>query len=131
MVGLEIWRNIRAYLLMLYPRDNPEWDATDWAHLAWWRGNEVGVKQVTLALWAHPAWWRGNEVGVKQVTLALTLALDGMDDGSGVYGYAELEALRRRILQLRKDTNEPRVVPPEAKYGAGDLDGEPGPGDGD
>jgi hypothetical protein len=110
MVGLEIWRNIRAYLLMLYPRDNPEWDATDWAHLAWWRGNEVGVKQVTLAL---------------------TLALDGMDDGSGVYGYAELEALRRRILQLRKDTNEPRVVPPEAKYGAGDLDGEPGPGDGD
>ncbi len=49
---------------------------------------------------AHPAWWRGNDAGVAVTVARLTDILDGKDDGEGVIGYAPLEALRRRLLVL-------------------------------
>jgi hypothetical protein len=60
--------------------DDPQWDGTDAA---------------------HPAWWRGNDRGCRFVTQLLTDALDGKDDGGGWMGYPPLEALRRRLLALR------------------------------
>lgn len=56
--------------------DNPEWDATDAA---------------------HPAWWRGNDAGVAVTVQGLGDVLDGKDNGTGVVGYEPLETLRRRL----------------------------------
>lgn len=60
--------------------DNPEWDGTDAA---------------------HPAWWRGNDAGVAATVRILADAMDGKDNGRGVIGYAPLEALRRRVIAAR------------------------------
>lgn len=60
--------------------DNPEWDGTDAA---------------------HPAWWRGNDAGVAATVRILADAMDGKDNGRGVIGYAPLEALRRRVIAVR------------------------------
>src|SRR5262245_8507268 len=59
--------------------DEPELDATDYA---------------------HPAWWRGNDTGVAVVVAKLEDALNGRDDGTGVIGYEPLERLRRRLLDI-------------------------------
>lgn len=68
--------------------DNPQWDGTDAA---------------------HPAWWRGNDRGCRFVTQLLTDALDGKDDGGGWMGYPPLEALRRRLLAI---ADHREVLPP-------------------
>lgn len=67
-----------AYLDML-ARGDPQWDGTDAA---------------------HPAWWRGNDRGVEQVVERLTEVLDGKDNGSGVLNFPPLESLRRRLLGI-------------------------------
>ena len=59
--------------------DKPECDGTDFAHPAFWRGEEYGV--------------RGTVMRIRQI-------LDGSDDGKGVIGNEELETLRRDILKL-------------------------------
>jgi hypothetical protein len=68
--------------------DDPQWDGTDAA---------------------HPAWWRGNDRGCRFVTQRLTDALDGKDDGAGWIGYPPLEALRRRLLAI---ADHREVLPP-------------------
>lgn len=68
--------------------DDPQWDGTDAA---------------------HPAWWRGNDRGCRFVTQRLTDALDGKDDGAGWIGYPPLEALRRRLLDI---ADHREVLPP-------------------
>jgi hypothetical protein len=67
---------------------DPQWDGTDAA---------------------HPAWWRGNDRGCRFVTQRLTDALDGKDDGAGWIGYPPLEALRRRLLAI---ADHREVLPP-------------------
>jgi hypothetical protein len=62
--------------------DHPDWDATDAA---------------------HPAWWRGNDRGVQATAERIQSALDGSDDGSGVIGSKELERARRGVLALRAE----------------------------
>jgi hypothetical protein len=105
------WTRLRWYLGWLNgPPDDPDWDATDWA---------------------HPAWWRGEEHGIGMTVLLVTEMLDGEDDGAWVYGNAALEQLRRRILNLRKDTHGSGVIQSQEKYGTGDHSGEPGSGGGD
>lgn len=60
--------------------DDPQWDATDAA---------------------LPAWWRGHDHGANAVIRRLRDAVDGKDDGAGVMS-GELERLRRDILKLRE-----------------------------
>lgn len=52
--------------------------------------------------YAHPAYWRGSEAGVRGATMRMRQAAEGHDDGSGVIGSPELEKVRRMILDLRK-----------------------------
>lgn len=35
------------------PEDNPEWDATDYAHPAWWRGGDYATEMVSKTLLGH------------------------------------------------------------------------------
>lgn len=51
---------------------------------------------------AHPAWWRGNDMGVASATRRIQKTLDGKDDGSGVIACPELEKARRDVLELRR-----------------------------
>lgn len=60
--------------------DDPEWDATDFA---------------------HPAWWRGHVHGVTGAAAVIRAALDGKDDGHGTIGDPELERARREVMALR------------------------------
>ena len=62
---------------LLYP-DNPNLDCTDWA---------------------HPAWWRGNDAGVASVCKMLHEIIDGKYP-TGTVGYEPLEKLRWRIQGL-------------------------------
>jgi len=62
---------------LVYP-DNPELDATDWA---------------------HPAWWRGNDRGVEATCEMLHAIIDGKYP-QGTVGYEPLERLRWRIQGL-------------------------------
>lgn len=62
--------------------DNPEFDGTDGA---------------------HPAFWRGQDDGVRGTVMRIDQILDGKDDGRGVVGYEPLEKLRRRLLAMIKE----------------------------
>lgn len=59
-------------------RDRPETDATDYA---------------------HPAWWRGNDAGVAAVVAMLSKHLDG-EPVVGTVNYAPLQAVRARVAAL-------------------------------
>jgi len=61
--------------------DNPELDATDGA---------------------HPAWWRGHDHGADAICREATKILDGEDSGAGK-AREPWETLRRRLLWLRAD----------------------------
>lgn len=58
--------------------DDPSLDATDFA---------------------HPAWWRGEEYAIRQICAKISNILDGKDKGTGVY-QEPFESLRRRLLRL-------------------------------
>lgn len=62
---------------------------------------------------AHAAWWRGADHATKMVVDMLTKALDGQDDGHGVVQCDELEALRRRLIDLwyRQVITREKAVP--------------------
>src|ERR1043166_9002424 len=60
--------------------DDPDFDGTDAAHPAFWRGHD------------HGCW--GTIERIKQV-------VDGKDDGRGVMGTIALEDIRRRLLAQR------------------------------
>lgn len=62
-----------------YIEDNPEFDNTDFA---------------------HPAFWRGQDDGINGACRVLEKVLDGKDDGGGAIGSKRLEDLRRRLLKL-------------------------------
>jgi len=57
---------------------------------------------------AHPAWWRGNDAGVESTCVAVHRALDGKDDGAGVAA-EPWESLRRRLLAMAR-LPDPRDV---------------------
>lgn len=80
-MGIEEVCEVLELLLIaaLHP-DDPELDATDGA---------------------HPAWFRGEEHATKRVVGRLQKAIDGDDDGAGGISYAPLEKLRRDILALK------------------------------
>jgi len=65
--------------------DNPELDATDAA---------------------HPAWWRGNEAGLICTVRVLNERMDKYPDVHGVYGSPELQQLWQRIAALQKRVAE-------------------------
>lgn len=60
-------------------RDDPEADGTDYA---------------------HPAWWRGNDAGVATLCRAIEALLDGQEPVGAVSG-AEWDRVRRRVWELR------------------------------
>ena len=60
-------------------KDDPELDATDFA---------------------HPAWWRGHINGCEGTCMRIERILEGQDDGSGVLGNKKLESLRRKLLKI-------------------------------
>lgn len=70
-----------------------------WANDPQWDGTDA----------AHPAWWRGSDRGCEAATQILTDALNGKDDGHGVIGHAPLETLRRRLLAI---ADHREVLPP-------------------
>lgn len=49
----------------------------------------------------HPAFYRGEQYGASQVLRRIKKILSGEDEGHGVIGDPELEAIRREILSLR------------------------------
>lgn len=51
---------------------------------------------------AHPAFWRGVDDGVRGAVMRIREVLDGKDSGSGVLGNKELEQLRRDVLTLKR-----------------------------
>ena len=62
--------------------DNPEWDGTDLA---------------------HPAWWRGNDVGVDSTVLVIQEILNNIESGKenvGTFGSQKLNMLRDRLYQM-------------------------------
>lgn len=64
-----------------HKNDDPELDATDYA---------------------HPAWWRGEEHAVEMLVHRMEKILDGKDSEAGIMGHAGLEKVRRRIIELVK-----------------------------
>lgn len=58
---------------------------------------------------AHPAWWRGNDRGVAATVEALNKILDSGRDG-GTFGYRPLEELANRIAALRYPAAIPEVL---------------------
>ena len=52
VIRLGVLRDLYERVLWV---DNPEWDGTDGAHPAWWRGQEDGVKGAVTRLGRH---WR-------------------------------------------------------------------------
>lgn len=74
--------------LKLIP-DDPEADGTDYA---------------------HPAYWRGSDAGVRGAVMRIRQAIDGHDDGSGVIGDSDLEDVRRKILAMREQIGSLRVT---------------------
>lgn len=92
--GLAMWkcpscerRNLesqaRCYACMTF-RNKPLpdckfWDATDYA---------------------HPAWWRGSDYGCFAAASRIQDVLDGTDTGAGVIASKELEKVRREVLKL-------------------------------
>lgn len=61
-------------------QDNPFWDATDYAHAAWWRGCDYGCQTTANAL--------------------QTIAVTGKH--SGVFGGKEIEEAAQAIMTLHK-----------------------------
>ncbi len=64
--------------------DNPELDCTDFA---------------------HPAWWRGNDAGVASLVQIINGILDEpflAEARGGTFGYPPLNALRTRLIALAK-----------------------------
>lgn len=57
---------------------------------------------------AHPAWWRGNEAGCLGTAERFQKILDGKDDGHGVISHPKLESVRRQILRLKKTVDRLR-----------------------
>lgn len=63
--------------------DNPEWDCTDFA---------------------HPAWWRGHDYTMDIVIKKITEILDGEDEVEGDYSNAnDWHKLRSRVRDLVKE----------------------------
>ena len=63
--------------------DNPDWDATDAAHPAWWRGEKYGIFEMAALI---PEWIRGEK-------------LDGAH-------YPEVEAARAAITAQRLEIGD-------------------------
>lgn len=64
--------------------DNPQWDCTDAA---------------------HPAWWRGEKWGVYKAAELIADILSGKDTGKGVMN-EPLETMRRSVFELKKERDE-------------------------
>lgn len=79
---LHLWDDQQAEVERL--RDDPECDATDLA---------------------HPAWWRGNDAGVHATVEVIRRVLDSGLDG-GVSGYKPLQEIRERIERLRESQRD-------------------------
>jgi hypothetical protein len=60
---------------------------------------EAGADDCTP--YASPAYLRGESDGVRGACARITDALEGRDSGRGVFGDADLETLRRRVLSLQ------------------------------
>lgn len=56
---------------------------------------------------AHPAYWRGQDKVVQLFIKKVEKILNGKDDGSGVTNPKEFERLRRRMLQTPPDWMQP------------------------
>lgn len=65
-----------------YQLDNPFWDGTPGAHPAWWRGNDQGVEAVC--------------------NIVLDILNKKVTESVGTYGYAKLNEIRVRLLELCK-----------------------------
>ena len=68
--------------LIQLAKDDPEMDATDFA---------------------HPAWWRGNDQGVIVLCGMINKILDGNDAGRGT-SREPWESTRRRLIQLARSS---------------------------
>jgi hypothetical protein len=77
--------------------DNPDWDSTDAA---------------------HPAWWRGNDAGVEAVVKIVGGILDG--DKPGTHGSKTLTALVQRLARVRAEAKR-ETVERAAREGEGDA----------
>ncbi len=74
-------------------QDDPEWDGTDAA---------------------HPAWWRGNDAGYRSITRMIEGILDGTYDGSGVSA-EPWESVKQRLVMLVRSKPTQSPPPPEQR----------------
>lgn len=74
-------------------------------------GPDGGVRVVSCAPddpiadgtdFAHPAFWRGEDSSMNAAVSWVERILDGRDDGAGTMGHEGLERVRRRVLDLMK-----------------------------
>ena len=71
--------------------DNEEWDCTDFA---------------------HPAWWRGNDHGFASCVQRVNQILDGKDtDTKGVSNMPQLDKLRKRLIKIVMGMEELAEMP--------------------
>lgn len=54
---------------------------------------------------AHPAWWRGMDFGIDKAVDRIRAVLEGRDNGKGIFGSIALEMLRRDLLKLLPQIN--------------------------
>lgn len=71
---------------------------------------------------AHPAWFRGRDIGIKEMLNIVDAIITGADDGSGVCNAQPIEIMRRTLLEWRE-----RVTAPPAKVKEIEIPEQPAP----
>lgn len=74
--------SLKKRVAELEAQSNPELDATDAA---------------------HPAWWRGNDAGVKSAALIVLSLLDGQEPKGGTFALPDLNEIRDKIDHMRAE----------------------------
>lgn len=59
---------------------------------------------------SHPAWFRGKDVGVREMLSIIDAIISGADVGSGKCNSQPIEDVRRTLIQWREVVNTPPPV---------------------
>lgn len=89
------WKAVAKRLrARLEERDDPQWDATDGA---------------------HPAWWRGEDYGVTEACRMILEVINGKPAGPGRSSHELFQTTRERVAALRDELTEERATREKAE----------------